>query len=228
MDDRYSRDRSSGRGNSIFDNDRDRSRSSGGGGFLERAGETIQSWVGGDDRDGRAGHDRDRHREQNSGFFGRDVGYGGGSGGGWGEPAYGDRDRDRGGLEHYAGRGGGYGDGGGRYQRGQWGGGAGSFGRRDHPQSVGEANQSMDDSWTTTRDTNRSGTGRDHFDDHYHQWREQQVAQFDNDYAEYRREQQQQFHSAFDSWRQRKRQGGAAPSGNDESVIDVDTGSRNR
>lgn len=94
--------------------------------------------------------------------------------------------------------------------------GAGSYGRRDHAQSWGEANQSMDDSWTTTGDTRRSGSGkRDHFDDHYHSWRDQQIQQFDRDYQEYRREQQQQFHSAFDDWRKSRqaRQSGGTTAG---------------
>jgi hypothetical protein len=119
-----------------------------------------------------------------------------------------------GGYPHYGGSGGDFG--GGRYGQG-----AGSYGRRDHPQSVGEANRSMDDSWTTTGDTNRGGSGgRDHFDDHYREWRDRQIAQFDSDYQEYRREQQQQFHSAFDSWRQarRSRQSGTAPEAGAETT----------
>lgn len=118
--------------------------------------------------------------------------------------------------------GGGYGSGarygatGGASDR-QYGGGAGSYGRRDHAQSWGEANQSMDDSWTTTGDTRRSGSGRrDHFDDHYRSWRDQQIQQFDRDYEEYRREQQQQFHSAFDDWRkarQSRQSGGTTATG---------------
>lgn len=58
-----------------------------------------------------------------------------------------------------------------------------------------------------------SGAGYgNHPDEHYHNWRDQQIAQFDRDYDEYRRERQQQFHSDFDSWR-RNRQGAGATAG---------------
>ena len=48
------------------------------------------------------------------------------------------------------------------------------------------------------RDAERGSYGRD---EHYHDWRDQQVAGFDRDYAEYRHENRQKFHNEFSSWR---------------------------
>jgi hypothetical protein len=44
----------------------------------------------------------------------------------------------------------------------------------------------------------RGSYGRD---EHYHSWRNQQIAAFDRDYDEYRQENRDKFHSEFQSWR---------------------------
>jgi hypothetical protein len=52
------------------------------------------------------------------------------------------------------------------------------------------------------------GGGRGGFgqDDHYHQWRQQQIEALDRDYDEYRNESRQKFHSEFGSWREQRQQ----------------------
>lgn len=45
---------------------------------------------------------------------------------------------------------------------------------------------------------NRGGDGRD---EHYHSWRNQQIAAFDRDYDEYRQENRDKFHNEFQSFR---------------------------
>ena len=50
-----------------------------------------------------------------------------------------------------------------------------------------------------------------HQDDHYLDWRQQQMDALDRDYQDYCRERQQQFHQDFDSWR-RNRQSGSGGS----------------
>ena len=52
-------------------------------------------------------------------------------------------------------------------------------------------------------ETGRSSYGRD---EHYHNWRSEQLAQFDRDYHEYRQENQSKFHSEFAAFRS-ERQG---------------------
>ncbi len=51
------------------------------------------------------------------------------------------------------------------------------------------------------RDTERGGRGGFGRDEHYHSWRNQQIAAFDRDYDEYRQENQSKFHNEFSSFR---------------------------
>ena len=50
-------------------------------------------------------------------------------------------------------------------------------------------------------DARRDGQSAGHRDEHYHDWRNQQIASFDRDYHEYRQENQSKFHSEFSSFR---------------------------
>lgn len=51
--------------------------------------------------------------------------------------------------------------------------------------------------------------GGSHWDDHYRQWREQQIRQLDQEYEEYRRERQHHFESDFATWRQNRQGSGS-------------------
>ncbi|WP_425228202.1 DUF2171 domain-containing protein [Sphingomonas sp.] len=63
----------------------------------------------------------------------------------------------------------------------------------------------------------RGGQSRDQ---HYHSWRNQQIASFDRDYDEYRQENQSKFHNEFASWRT-ERQGQRDLLGHVEEHADV-------
>jgi len=81
--------------------------------------------------------------------------------------------------------------------------------RREHPQSLGEASRSENDSlgYGEFRGT-LGGFGNQTFgssqDDHYRSWRDRQMSQLDQDYADYCREREQQFNQDFDSWRRNR------------------------
>ena len=158
------------------DRDRDDDR-----GFFERAGEEIRSWFS--DEDDRA-RDADRPRYQD-----RDRGYGRGSM----MSGRGGRERD---FRQDA--------------REPWGG--GDRGGQYRSQSGGEESSG-------SRYAGGGGYGRDMrdrssaasqgsypHDEHYSEWRRQQVEALDRDYDEYRRENRDRFHSEFSSWRGRRQQ----------------------
>ncbi|NNM76204.1 DUF2171 domain-containing protein [Sphingomonas sp. ID1715] len=194
------RNRERGRDDSWFGGSRDRSRedwrgsdrSRGGDdgrGFFERAGEEIRSWFSDDDdRGGRYGRDeyRGQSRDRGSSWGGMNIG---GNRGSYdrddrppqtfrGEPTSGGYDYGR---SEWRGRSGGYEAGGSRYGATS-GYGAGS-----------SRNQ-------------YSGGGAHPHDDHYREWRNQQIGELDRDYEEYRRENRDKFHNEFSSWRGQRQQ----------------------
>ncbi|MBA2919154.1 DUF2171 domain-containing protein [Sphingomonas sp. MAH-20] len=209
--DRYYEGREYGRGGSDRDRDygrRDNWRGSDhrrddDRGFFERAGDEIRSWFSDDDDRGRDHRDdwrgedrsygranvkpamRDRERD-----FRQDASepWGGGDRGGWSS----DRDwrgrrESSGGYEAAGSRYGGTGDyrtRGGRYEdRGGYGGGRAGMGSGD---------------WR--------GQGSYPHDDHYREWRREQMDALDRDYDEYRRENRDRFHNEFSNWRSNRQQ----------------------
>ncbi len=150
-------------------------------GFFERAGEEVRSWFSDDDDRGR---DRDRHNDRDDMRDqprDRDRGYG------WSSMMSG-----RGGRDHdpndrppqtFGGEptSGGY-----DYRRDEWRGG-------DRSRGGGSDN------------ARRSGGSHPH-DEHYSEWRQQQLSELDRDYDEYRRENRDKFHSEFSNWRGQRQQ----------------------
>lgn len=173
-------------------------------GFIERAGAEVRSWFDDDDHRDR-GPERYRDQERNR-AFGSDAGSGRGGredrwgdaqrGGGMGGSAR-DQDRYRGHLD--AGRqpwGGG--DRGGEYSTGRDGSGGGARGGSSDYR--GERDFGGDRGRGMARGYGAGG------DDHYHEWRNQQISALDRDYDEYRNESRQKFHSEFGSWREKRQQ----------------------
>lgn len=162
-------------------------------GFLERAGEQVRSWFS-DDDDDRRERGGDRYRRDDWQDRSRGRGFGGGMMSGnrgsydrddrhpqtfGGEPTSGGYDHRR---DEWRGRSGGYEAGGSRYGATS-GYGAGSS-RNQH-----------------------SGRGGSHpHDEHYSEWRNQQLSELDRDYDDYRRENREKFHSEFTNWRGQRQQ----------------------
>jgi hypothetical protein len=173
------------RGGGGRDNDR---------GFFEKAGEEIRSWFSDDDdRGGR--HDRDDYRGRPRSED-RSRGYG------WGSmmSGQGSRDRDDRPPQTFGGEptSGGY-----DYGRSEWRGRSGGYeagGSRYGATSGYGAGSSRNQ---FSRDDQR---GSHPHDDHYHEWRNQQLSEFDRDYEEYRRENRDKFHSEFSNWRGQRQQ----------------------
>lgn len=189
---------------SFFGRDRDDHRGSGGRddeGFFERAGREVRSWFSDDDRDDhRRGqyNDRDdqrgqsRYQNQNQNQNqDRDRGYG------WGSMMSGGRDRDDRPPQTYRGEptSGGYDHG-----RDQWRGRSGGY------EATGSRYGATSGSGAGSSRNQFSGGGRHPHDDHYHEWRNQQLDAFDRDYDEYRRENRDKFHSEFSNWRGQRQQ----------------------
>ena len=193
--DRYDTHRDQERGRfSDFDRDRERGHREDRG-FLERAGDEISSWFGGEDPD---------HRRRDEERMNR----------GWGR----DRDYDR---DRYAYRGssGGFEPGNRDYQSryggsdrdfsprsGGWGGAftGSDYDRRDFDRGGYDRSETpigRDD----YRRTSFAGLSRDS-DRHYHSWRQRELDQLDRDYDDYRREKQERFESDFGTWRQNRQQ----------------------
>lgn len=153
-------------------------------GFFERAGEEIRSWFSDDDdrgRDqGRYGSDRSQSGERS---------YGGG-GMSSGRSSY---DRDDRPPQTYRGEptSGGY-----DYGRSEWRGRSGS-GREGGMFGGGMMGGMFSGG---DRSQGRSQGSHPH-DEHYSEWRNQQISALDRDYDEYRRENRDKFHSEFSNWR---------------------------
>lgn len=173
----FDRDRGE-RGGWFGGNDRDRNETRGSyrdrdndRGFLERAGEEIRSWFGDDDDRGGRERGRDDYRGQSR--FGDRHDY----------PQT-TRAESTGGLYRDQRHSAGYETGGSR----AFGGSSGYGGERNRGGVYGGA------------DRDRFGGSHPH-DEHYSEWREQQLNAFDRDYEEYRRENRDRFHNEFSSWR---------------------------
>ena len=156
-------------------------------GFFERAGDEIASWFGSDDEQNRERGWRERSgRERGWGEPDRDRH----TFGGWGSDSERERSFGRGGerrgWDEQRGGGfrGGYRPMTGDYGRSQ---GSGMSGGYDRPQG----------SWAGRARTS---------DQHYHQWRQQQLDELDRDYDQYCRERQDRFEQDFGSWRQGRQQ----------------------
>jgi hypothetical protein len=176
----------------FFGRDHDEGRGYGGSrggdddrGFFERAGEQVRSWFSDDDdRGGRDSYNdrHDRHGQSRYQNQDRDRGYG------WGSMMSGGRHRDH----------------------------------DDHPQTIrgesrprGGGNEAGGSRYGATSgygagsSQNQYSSGRggsQPHDDHYHEWRSQQVRELDRDYDEYRRENRDKFHSEFSNWRGQRQQ----------------------
>ena len=180
--DRSRRDRDE---RSAYGGDRDRddwrhSRDDDDRGFFERAGDEIRSWFGDDDDRGRSYGDRDDYRRSRPE---RERGYG--AGGMMSGP--GGRERD---FRQDA--------------REPWGGGdRGDYGRRES--GAYESAGSRYGPAYQDRPRDRFGGAYPH-DEHYSEWRRQQLEALDRDYDEYRRENRDKFHSEFSNWRGQRQQ----------------------
>jgi hypothetical protein len=197
-------------------------RNRGGGddrGFFERAGEQVRSWFEDDD-------DHDRQRGQSGGGWrgGRDDRYGENqrSFGGGRNERYGAQDQDRfrgrqdAGRQPWGGGDRGGGDFGREYSTGRYGSGGGAMGgsgdyRGDRDfggDRMSDRARGMGSSYGGQRQSEGQQGGRGGYgsDDHYHQWRQQQIEALDRDYDEYRNESRQKFHSEFGGWREQRQQ----------------------
>jgi hypothetical protein len=160
---------------------RDRDRDGGDDrGFLERAGEQVRSWFS-DDDDDRRERGGERYQGGQDRSRGRDYGWGSMMSGQGGRGNY---DRDDRPPQTFRGEptGGGY-----DYRREEWRGATSDRG-------MGSARNQF------------SSGGRHPHDDHYQEWRQQQMNELDRDYEEYRREHRDKFHSEFSSWRGQRQQ----------------------
>lgn len=172
----YGRDQGDWRSNSRDDNR----------GFFERAGDEIRSWFSDDDYRRDQERDRSRYGERD-----RSFGYGGGT--------YADRHgRDRDFLQD---------------AREPWGAGdRGGYSRPGSHEGRGGRHQAGDNyrgGWSPMgNDSGRSRGryGQQPHDDHYSEWRQQQIDALDRDYDEYRRENRDRFHNEFSSWRTQRQQ----------------------
>lgn len=194
-----------------FGRDRDRSDWRGGRGgrdddrgFFERAGDEVRSWFSDEDdrergrygdREGWRGRPRSEDRDRDRGYGwssmmsgrgGRDRDFSQDAREPWGG---GDRERrySAGGYEEGGSRyGGTEGYRSGRYEdRGGYAGGRRGLGRADYE---------------------RGRWGSHPHDEHYREWRQQQMDALDRDYDEYRRENRDRFHSEFSNWRSQRQQ----------------------
>ena len=66
-------------------------------------------------------------------------------------------------------------------------------------------------SFDEDRNPYRNQDFRSRQDDHYRNWRNQQIDALDRDYADYCREREQQFHSDFNAWRGQRTKGNQQP-----------------
>lgn len=169
-------------------------------GFFEKAGEEIRSWFSDDDDRGRhRDRDRDEWRSQSrDDSRNRGYGYGstmsgtGGRGRDFSQDASepwggGDRERRYGSSA--------YESGGSRYS-----GSSGSRGGRFEDRGgYGVGGTGGDD-------YGRNRFGSHPHDEHYSEWRRQQMNALDRDYDEYRRENRDKFHNEFSSWRTNRQQ----------------------
>ena len=151
-------------------------------GFFEEAGDKIRSWFGDDDdRGSRYSRDeregRGRDHERS-----RDFGLGGTMSGGAGRGNH-DRDDRPPQTSRAEPTSGGY-----DYRRDEWRGATSDRG-------AGSA-----------RNQYSGGGDRHPHDDHYQEWRQQQLAELDRDYHEYRSENREKFHSEFSNWRGQRQQ----------------------
>jgi hypothetical protein len=177
-------------------------RAGGDRGFVDRAGDEVRSWFGGDDAQRRREADQRRWEQEQrmSGRRDNDSGPGtfggGGFGTGWGNQEGRSWNRERPGERGGSGAYGGSGDdecGGNRhYARGEREGWftdseGGERGRRFGGQGGGQDPGGL-------------------HDPHYSEWRRRQIEDLDRDYEEYRREHQSKFEAEFGRWRE-KRQG---------------------
>jgi hypothetical protein len=151
-------------------------------GFFERAGEEIRSWFSDDD-------DRDRGRSYGGGDYrdgdrGRSYGRSGGMMGGRGN-----YDRDDRPPQTYVAEptSGGY-----DYRRDEW---------RGRDSSQGRSGGMFGGMFGG----GQSRSSHPH-DEHYNEWRNQQISALDRDYEEYRRENRDKFHSEFSNWRGQREQ----------------------
>jgi len=184
------RDRERGWGG---DRDEWRDRNRGGGnddrGFLERAGEQVRSWFSDDDDDHRRDRGGDRYQRDDWQDRARSQGQQRDRGYGWGSMMSGQ-------------------------------GGRGNYDRDDRPPQTtrGEPTSGGYDhhreEWRGATSDRGMGSSRNQFsgggrlphDDHYQEWRQQQMSELDRDYEEYRREHRDKFHSEFTSWRGQRQQ----------------------
>ena len=163
-------------------------------GFLERAGDEIASWFGGDDDHRRGDEHMGRERERERGMWRspaseRDRDY---------RPAFGREDRAPGrdwGRERD------------RDYRPM----TGDYGRReqaDYEQFAASGPSRRGYGYDENRRTSYAGSSERgaSMDPHYHSWRERQISDLDRDYDEYRREHQSKFESDFAGWRERRMQ----------------------
>jgi hypothetical protein len=188
-------------GNRSYGGDRDRGRDDDRG-FFERAGEQVRSWFSDDDDDDHGRRDRDRYSDRNDDRGqsryqnrDRDRGYG------WGSMMSGGSNRDRDDRPPQTYRGeptsGGY-----DYGRNEWRGRSGGYesGGSRYGATSGYGAGSMQNQQSRER-----GGSYPH-DEHYSEWRNQQLSAFDRDYDEYRRENRDKFHSEFSNWRSQRQQ----------------------
>lgn len=150
-------------------------------GFFERAGDEIRSWFSDDDEDDR---ERGRYRERGDWAGRRERDQDRGRGYGWGSMMSGRGGRDWEDRERR------YGSGGYESPGSRYGGSSGyRVGRFEDRGGYGES---------------RWG-GHPH-DEHYSEWRRQQMEALDRDYDEYRRENREKFHGEFSNWRNQRQQ----------------------
>jgi hypothetical protein len=150
-------------------------------GFFERAGDEIRSWFGDDDYRGDRDYGRGEARNRDYGNDRTSMASGRDS-----------RDRD---FRQDA--------------REPWGGGD-RGGQNSSGSRYGAGDSYRGGFSPMGNDSNRS-SGRNRFgsqphDDHYGEWRQQQIDALDRDYDDYRRENRDRFHSEFSSWRGQRQQ----------------------
>jgi hypothetical protein len=207
----YGNDRNQRDERSWFGNDRDDDRGSrdrsrdDGRGFFERAGEEVRSWFGGDDdrggdrhrdrdRDEWRSQSRDQDRERNRGY-------------GYGTMLSGQGGRDRNFRQDSREPWGGgdraqrYGSGGDETSQSRYGGSSGYAGRFQDRGGYGTGQGGMG-----SGDYGRNRSSSHPHDEHYNEWRQQQMDALDRDYDEYRRENRDKFHNEFSSWRSNRQQ----------------------
>jgi len=189
---RYGRERGGrfeeGRGRGGYDRGRDGDR-----GWMERAGEQMRGWFGGDDDD--PGRERYAYGDRDRGGWERSDRGPNAYQGGYGRQGRGHEPEV--GPQAYGGQGMYEDRDAGRYAD-TYRGGRNEF---SHREGAPYGNTGYGDRNYGNQDAQTSG-GRGHVHDpHYHQWRERQMSELDRDYHEYRSENQQRFEEEFHSWR---------------------------